>query len=90
MHSLNGNELSELRTDQLGCDLQGAQTDQVAAALAQPEAHKALLRVDQGVGVVALEPHRSAAAGQADALLDLVFAGGGGGHATCCWATNPP
>jgi hypothetical protein len=59
MHSLNGNELSELRTD-------------------------------QGAGVVAPEPHRSAAAGQADALLDLVFAGGGGGNATCCRATNPP
>jgi len=59
MHSLNGNELSELRTD-------------------------------QGAGVVAPEPRRSAAAGQADALLDLVFAWGGGGHASCCRATNPP
>ena len=38
-------------------------------------------------GVVAPEPHRPAAAGQADALLDLVFAGGGGGgHASCCRA----
>ncbi len=90
MHSLNGNELSELLTDQLGCDLQGEQTGQVAAALAQPEAQEAPLRVDQGAGVVAPEPNRSAAAGQADALLDLVFAGGGGGDASCCRATTPP
>lgn len=43
------------------------------------------LLVDQSAGVVSPEPHRSAAAGQADALLDLVFAGGGG-HTSCCRA----
>jgi hypothetical protein len=60
--------------------------DQVAAAFAKPEAHEAPLLVDKGTAVVASEPHRPAAAGQADALLDLVFAGGGGGHASCCRA----
>jgi hypothetical protein len=52
----------------LGRDLQRAQTDQVAAALAQPKAHKAPVLLRQS---------------QADALLDLVFARGGG-HAFCC------
>jgi hypothetical protein len=60
--------------------------DQVAAAFVKPKTHKAPLLVDQGTAVVASEPHRTAAAGQADALLDLVFAGGGGGHASCCRA----
>jgi len=84
---LSGHELSKPLTDQLRPDLNGAQTDQVAAALAEPEAHKAPLLIDQGAGVVAPEPLRSAAAGQADALLDLVFAGGGG-HASCCRAAS--
>ena len=43
------------------------------------------LLVDQGTGVVPPEPHCPAAAGQPDALLDLVFAQGGG-HAPCCRA----
>ena len=64
----------------------GAETP---AALAEPKAHEAPLLVDQGAGVVAPEPHGPAAAGQANALLDLVFAGGGG-HASCCLASRRP
>jgi hypothetical protein len=59
--------------------------DQVAAAFAKPEARGAPLLVDKGTAVGPPEPPRAAAAGQVDALLDLVFAGGGG-HASCCRA----
>ena len=84
---LQSNELSNPLAEQLRGDLQRAQADQITAALANPEAHEAPLLVDQSAGVVAPEPYRSAAADQADALLDLVFAGRGG-HASCCRAAS--
>ena len=40
-------------------------------SLGRAKAHVEPLLIHQGAGVVAPEPHRSTAAGQADALLDL-------------------
>jgi hypothetical protein len=72
---LNAGEDRHLLPDHLGCDGARGPADQVAAAFGQPEAHGSAVLIPQRAAVIAMQPHRAAAACEPDLLLDGLFAG---------------
>jgi len=71
---LDAGEYRHLLPDHLRRDRACGPADQIAAAFGQSEAHGSAVLIPQRAGVIAMQPHRAAAAAQADLLLYLLLA----------------